>query len=49
MSIEALKQKIQSRAFWERSTEKSMLPDRNMTRSRIMLKNISWQEECPKF
>ena len=32
MSLEALKQRIQSRAFWESSTEKTMLPDRNLTR-----------------
>ena len=44
MSIEALKQKIQSRAFWERSTEKSMLPDRNMTRSSYLSKLARLQD-----
>lgn len=38
MSLKALKQKIQSRAFWESSTEKTMLPDRNMTRSSYLSK-----------
>ena len=38
MSIEALQQKIQSRTFWESDTEKSMLPDRNLTRSSYLSK-----------
>ena len=33
MSLESLKQRIQSRAFWEIGTEKSLLPVRNLTRS----------------
>jgi predicted AAA+ superfamily ATPase len=44
MSIEALKQKIQSRAFWESSTEKSLLPDRNMTRSSYLSKLARLQD-----
>jgi len=44
MSIEALKLKIQSRAFWESSTEKSMLPDRNMTRTSYLSKLARLQD-----
>jgi predicted AAA+ superfamily ATPase len=44
MSIEALKQNIQSRAFWESGTEKSLLPDRNMTRSSYLSKLARLQD-----
>ncbi len=44
MSIETLKQKIQSRAFWEIGTEKSLLPVRNMTRIRYLSKLAHLQD-----
>ncbi len=44
MSIETLKQKIQSRAFWEIGSEKSLLPVRNMTRMRYLSKLAHLQD-----
>lgn len=44
MSVETLKQKIQSRALWESGTEKSLLPVRNLTRSSYLSKLARLQD-----
>jgi uncharacterized protein len=38
MSLELLKQRIETRAFWKAGTEDSLLPDRNLTRSGYLTK-----------
>ncbi len=44
MLIETLKQKVSHRSFWESNTEKSLLPARNMTRTKYLLKLANLQD-----
>ncbi len=44
MSVENLKKKIQSRTFWEKDSDQSLLPVRNLTRSSYLSKLESLQD-----